>query len=330
MNQSPITCTVDLSAPGKNVGFLHLPYSPHRSAYGQIPIPIASLVGPRPGPSVLLIAGNHGDEYEGQVILSEMIRTLDPSEVGGQITLLPMANFPAAEVGSRVSPLDGGNLNRCFPGVPLGNPTEMIAYYIEHVLMPGIDMLIDIHSGGSSLYCLPFAMTARIPHDPRAALRDSVLDALGFPAVLRYVPNQVGWYSTSAAMRAGAMGFTLELGGAGTIDPKIRSGAQIGLLRALKAVRSYWGIIEGKTLTRKTEIFEKDEILMAGERGVFESFLKAGQFFGEGQLLGLLHRPEDPGLPPHQIIAEQAGYVLAHRVPARTVRGDGLFHVGYK
>jgi hypothetical protein len=58
----------------------------HRSAYGWIPIPIARIAN-GPGPRVLLMAGNHGDEWEGQIVLGELIRTLerraDPGAAGG-------------------------------------------------------------------------------------------------------------------------------------------------------------------------------------------------------------------------------------------------------
>jgi predicted deacylase len=40
----------------------------HRSAYGWIPIPVACVKNGA-GPRILLMAGNHGDEYEGQVAL---------------------------------------------------------------------------------------------------------------------------------------------------------------------------------------------------------------------------------------------------------------------
>ena len=110
---SLITPTIDLDRDGMQTGYLRLPHSVHRSAYGFIPIPIASLKN-GDGPRVLLMGGTHGDEYEGQVILSSLIRTLPLDQVTGQIIILPMANFPAAEAGLRTSPLDDGNLNRAF------------------------------------------------------------------------------------------------------------------------------------------------------------------------------------------------------------------------
>jgi len=125
----PLSPDIDLDGDGKQTGFLRLPHSVHRSAYGWIPIPIA-VIGRGAGPRVLLMAGNHGDELEGQVALGRLIRELQPGEVRGHVIILPSANFPAAMAGSRTSPIDGGNLNRSFPGDPGGGPTEQIAYYL--------------------------------------------------------------------------------------------------------------------------------------------------------------------------------------------------------
>jgi len=134
--KSRLSPEIDLDRDGKQTGFLRLPYSVHRSAYGWIPIPIAS-IGNGKGPRILLMAGNHGDEYEGQVALGRLIRTLEPAEIHGRIIILPSANFPAAMAGSRTSPLDGGNLNRLFPGDPSGGPTAQIAYTSRANYCPG-------------------------------------------------------------------------------------------------------------------------------------------------------------------------------------------------
>jgi predicted deacylase len=40
MAESFITAEVDFTATGKQTGFLRLPHSVHRSAYGWIPVPI--------------------------------------------------------------------------------------------------------------------------------------------------------------------------------------------------------------------------------------------------------------------------------------------------
>src|SRR3954451_24425393 len=164
--RSRLSPEIDLDGDGKQTGFLRLPHSVHRSAYGWVPIPIARISN-GDGPRILLMAGNHGDEYEGQVALGRLIRELEPAEVRGHIIILPSANFPAAMAGTRTSPLDAGNLNRSFPGDPTGGPTAQIAYYIESELLPRCDFVLDIHSGGSSLTYLPSTLGRR-PDTPEA------------------------------------------------------------------------------------------------------------------------------------------------------------------
>src|SRR5262249_19673914 len=99
-DEKHIWTEIDFDKNGKQVGVLHLPYSVTRSAYGMIDIPIA-VIKNGSGPSVLLMAGNHGDEYEGQVTLARLIHDVDASDVSGRIIVLPAANLPAAMDGAR-------------------------------------------------------------------------------------------------------------------------------------------------------------------------------------------------------------------------------------
>jgi predicted deacylase len=184
---SRISSTIAFDSPGKQTGFLRLPYSSHESAYGWIPIPIVCIVGGT-GPTVLLVGGNHGDEYEGQVALAALCRTLDPSALRGRVIIVPSANFPAAMAGRRISPIDGGNLNRSFPGSEGGSPTEMIAHFIETKLLPMSDCAIDVHSGGSSLQYCP-TIRARSNSDAQITERTlTLLRAFGAPYGCIYKP----------------------------------------------------------------------------------------------------------------------------------------------
>lgn len=69
------------------------------------------------GPNVLLMAGNHGDEYEGQVALTKLVQSPEPAQMRGRITIHAMPNYPTAHAGLRTSPSDGSNLNCTFPGM---------------------------------------------------------------------------------------------------------------------------------------------------------------------------------------------------------------------
>ena len=98
---------------------------------------------PEPLRAMLAVLGGvHGDEYEGQVGLCKMIRTLEPKDVRGRVIAVPGINLPAALAGARVSPIDNVNFNRAFPGDPNGTPTYAIAHYVNSVLFPMADQVI--------------------------------------------------------------------------------------------------------------------------------------------------------------------------------------------
>jgi len=186
---SPIRSEVDLDADGKHAGYLRVPHSVHRSAYGWLPVPIVSIRN-GDGPVVLIMAGNHGDEYEGQILVSQLILDLEAEDIQGQLIFLPAANAPAAEAGLRTSPVDGGNLNRSFPGNPDGTPTQIIAHYIEHTLLKRADYLVDLHSGGSSLLYGGANMLAIDPRDSDEREKIiALLNAFGLPNAFLHKEN---------------------------------------------------------------------------------------------------------------------------------------------
>src|SRR6478672_4111405 len=74
-----------------SAGFPAAAHSVHSSAYGFIPIPIVVLKN-GDGPTALFVSGTHGDEYEGQVALCNLVRSLDPASVHGRVIILPAAN----------------------------------------------------------------------------------------------------------------------------------------------------------------------------------------------------------------------------------------------
>ena len=105
MASTSITCEVDLDAEGKSAGYLRVPHSTSLSAYGWLPVPV-TVVRNGQGPTVLMLAGVHGDEYEGQIALSKLARALAPSDLRGCLIVLPAVNAAAAKAGMRSSPID--------------------------------------------------------------------------------------------------------------------------------------------------------------------------------------------------------------------------------
>jgi predicted deacylase len=326
--ESRIWTDIDFERDGKQTGFLRLPHSVHRSAYGWLPIPLVCVKNGT-GPRLLLMAGNHGDEYEGQVALCKLIRGLEADAVRGRIIILPMANFPAAAAGRRTSPIDAGNLNRSFPGDPDGSPTAMIAHYIESVLMPLSDVLVDLHSGGSSLMYLPTAMMYRGDDPAEAARNREILEAFGAPHGLLFGRESEDRMSESAARRQGLTAVLTELGGSGTVTPAILALAERGLRRVL----AHFGALADRdtapeaTPTRLMEVAGADYYCHSPDDGLFEPFVELGDSVAAGQPAGAVHFPETPWREPSIATFERDGLVICKRIPGRTRRGDCLFHL---
>ena len=73
MSDSPIPCTIDLEAPGKQVGRLQVPRSSNASGWSNQYVPIVSVAN-GDGPTALVLGGVHGDEPEGQVAALNLAR----------------------------------------------------------------------------------------------------------------------------------------------------------------------------------------------------------------------------------------------------------------
>src|ERR1700676_537015 len=134
MERSQIHATVDFDKPGQQHGHLCVPYSYNLGGWANLLLPITVLCNGK-GRTALVMAGNHGDEYPGQVAILKLMRELEPEHVRGRLILIPALNMPAARAATRLSPLDGKNLNRSFPGKADGSVTEMIAHYLTTILM---------------------------------------------------------------------------------------------------------------------------------------------------------------------------------------------------
>ena len=330
--RSRIVAEVDFEKDGVQHGFLRLFHSTHASAYGFIPIPIV-VIRNGPGPTALLVSGTHGDEYEGQVALCNLTKSLQPKRISGRVIIFPTSNFSAAIAGRRVSPIDDVNLNRAFPGDPDGSVTQQLAYYIEEELIPKADFVCDLHSGGSSLTYVPSALTKQVHDAPFFARHRAALEAFGAPHAFIAVsaPGQ-GSNQTlnSAAERKGVPSIGTELGGGGTVNSSALAIGERGIINLLV----HLGMLPASDRivppgpTRILDVGGPDYFVYATEVGLFEPRVELGEMVRAGQLAARIHTPETPWAPPQEVHFLRDGFVLCQRIPGRVVRGDCLYHLG--
>ena len=319
------TLALELEAPGRHFGALTLPHSRDTSAYGQIVIPIAAINGGQ-GPTMLLTGGVHGDEYEGQLALRELATSLDPATIRGRVIIVPVAMPAASQAGRRVSPIDGGNLARSFPGRPEGIFTEQIAWAFTELLISRADYLIDLHSGGRSLEYHPCAF-GRLPKDPaQAAAVHDLMRAFGAPATV-FILSPVGRGTLlSGALDRGVIGMATELGGGGGVTPKTLDLARTGIRRCLAAV----GLTEqppGTAAENRLMVVKPGHFVRASYYAAFAPTVGLGDHVQAGDIVGHMHDLERFDRATESVRATGSGMVLCRRIPVRAAPGDVLMHL---
>ena len=318
--------SVDFQKPGKQQGFMQVPYSHNLGGWANVMIPI-TMVANGSGPTVLILGGNHGDEYQGQIAAMKLARELTSEMVTGRIILIPSLNIPAARAATRLSPLDGMNMNRAFPGNPEGSITSQIAHFLTTVIFPLSDVVIDIHSGGRSMEFVPCAHMHLVSDlDQRRKMLAAML-AWNTDFAFLYADIAGSGLLPVEAENQGKLVVTTELGGGECIPASVHRIAQSGLRNVLIHV----GVLRGKEQTREslgkvptvlTQALNREDYLLAPESGVFEVCVELGEHVQQGDTVGFIHHLERPDRLPETIVAQSNGYLVTMRAPCLTQQGD--------
>lgn len=326
MIKSTVTPSIDLSVDGRHVGDLRVKWSDNSVPLGYHPVPIVSFKR-GPGPVVLLFGGTHGDEFEGPAALMRLVDVLDVDAITGQIIVVPALNAPALQEASRVSPVDGVNLNRAFPGNPNGGITEQIAYYVETQLLPMANAAVDLHSGGNASVFAPCTLPTRSTDADLAARNLALAKVFGLPLIWVLGGLNDKRSLNSAAERAGVPMIAAELGGGGGVDPAVTDATEAGLYRLLRHLGVLAGEVPPCETPRMVTLVSADHSLYAQSDGVFDRHVSAGQSVKAGALAGRMHHVTEPRRTSEDVRFPVDGFVLANTNRGYVKRGDMLMLV---
>ncbi|WP_439495645.1 succinylglutamate desuccinylase/aspartoacylase family protein [Bosea sp. (in: a-proteobacteria)] len=323
---SRIRCDLDFDRAGKQSGYARAPLSRNTSGWGTIEIPVVTVKNGS-GPTVLLTGGVHGDEYEGQVAISRFAREIDPAAVQGRIIMLPAVNIPAVMNDTRLSPVDNRDLNRCFPGDAKGTFSEMLAHFLDSVILPMVDVSLDLHTAGHSMES---ALSTNMHYLPDAAARARTMAAaaaFGAPYNVVFWGVDEGATLTSSVERRGILSLGTELGGWGRVNVE---GVRIGE-RGVRNVLRHLGVLEGApdtgqrdggAGTRHMMVRDPECYSFAPSAGLFEPKHLVSEAVTEGQTAGFLHFVEDIDRAPIEIRYRRSGVLWMAAGPGRVQRGD--------
>jgi uncharacterized protein len=251
-----------------------------------IDVPVVEITGAQDGPRLTVISGVHGCEYAPQAAVRRWTRELDPGNVRGRIVAVPVLNLPAWQARSPfVVPEDGKNLNRCFPGDPLGTLAERLAHAAFTQLIEGSDALVDAHAGDMVEALEPFALYDAGPAEARAR---ELATGYGTRYVIRQQAGAGRAVTGSTSLAAAAVGIPAiiaEAGGCGLVED-----AAVELhVRGLYRVLDLLGMARGRGHfedDRPPVYLERFLWLHGKAAGWWQPEVKAGQRVTEGALLG--------------------------------------------
>jgi predicted deacylase len=320
---------IDFDLPGKQ----HYQLAFHSDgSWGYSLVPLTVINGRRgSNPNgVLCFGGTHGNEYEGQVGLKRLCADLDPEQISGRVVLMPQLSESACSANTRISPLDGVNMNRAFPGNPRGTISSRIANFVKTRIFPLGRVVIDIHSGGMEgafPYCTSFHPIPNAAQRAETATVSRLFDT-GFTLIY------------SSAMASGLLTDEAEAEGKVTIGSELGAGASVdrmGVRHAYEGVKNvlrHYGLLDGQPVkirpagsppTRLIEAPHMDAYIPAPRAGVWEPVVGTGQAVKSGELLGRLHDFSDHSSAPLQIFSPRPGWVAMLHLSARPQKGQTLF-----
>ncbi|HEX8429154.1 succinylglutamate desuccinylase/aspartoacylase family protein [Hymenobacter sp.] len=281
-----------------------------------IDIPVHVFRSHKPGPTVLLLAGMHGDEVNGIETIRRLVRRDLLRPLRGSIIAIPILNIYGFLNFSREVP-DGKDVNRSFPGNPRGSLASRVAHRFMREIMPLIDYGIDFHTGGaarsnmSQIRCL-------LHEDPET---DALAAAFGAPFTLN-APLRPGSLR-EAAMQQGRRIIVYETGESLRLD---ELGIELAIAGAFRLLHHLGMVAEATPPERPSVVCMRSSWLRAKYAGLFRSFVHNGDYIEKGQVYGSVADPY--GEKAVRLESPVAGYIIGVNYMPVVNQGDALVHVG--
>ncbi len=280
-----------------------------------IEIPIFSYEASKAGPTLLLMAGMHGDEINGVEIMRRIITQKLYEVTSGRVICVPVFNVFGFINFSREVP-DGKDVNRSFPGTKNGSLASQFAYFLMQEVMPHIDYGIDFHTGGKQINNFP---------QIRAMLDDPTNKALANAFAPPFIMNSP-FRDKSLRKEAGKHGKSILVYEAAE-SLKLRKPAIDVGLNGMQRVMKHLGMIEEAPDPKHTPvIISKSSWTRASRAGLHYAQARNGTFVKKGEVMGVISDPY--GEYERPIKASHDCHILSINNNPVVNRGDALFHTG--
>lgn len=254
---------------------------------------------------ILITGGVHGDEPTAIAALWYLIEKLRNESIKNcTVTIIPCVNELSTMASNRTIPLDGTDLNRCFPGRKDGSHAERLAATLAKVIQ-NHDALIDVHTAG---WCIPFILideirSADLVHRVESWALQAPIPVIGEMPQMEALLQGLDRSWSSYALSIGKPAFTLELSGFHTVESVCaKDGANI-----------LWGLLSQFVSMEKSPIkrrpFRKRREIFSETTGIFEAFVSPGMKIQKKGTIGVIRSLS--GNVIQEITSEKNGLIIA-------------------
>jgi len=300
--------------PGKSVQ-LNLEVA-HLHTRTPIQVPVLVERAREDGPTVLVMAGLHGDELNGIEIVRRFLRKKLNKPVKGTIICLPIFNIFGFLNLKRELP-DGRDLNRSFPGSNNGSLAAQFAFHFMKEIAPYCDYIIDFHTGAAQRNNFP---------QIRCVFSDQESVALAKIFNPPFILNSslIAKTLRESMVKRNKMLLLYEGGKSNNIEENVVEEGLNGLKRVIAhlGMRNYKMDI---SKDREPIFIGENKWMRAPSSGMFQCFVANGTAVQKGDILALVTDPY--GKYEKKIKASQTGYVICINEASVVYKGDAIIHL---
>ena len=301
---------------GEKARFPYLPDRTFESSYLNMPLFVAR--GVKPGPTLCVSAGVHGDELNGVEVSRRVFAETGPVKMRGTLIALPAINAEGVRTGNRYLS-DRRDLNRAFPGRQGGSVASLIAYKVFTGVLHRCDALIDLHTASNNRSNLP---------QVRADLSDPNIADLAVHFGLGIVIGGSGPEGSlrREAVKAGIPTIIYEAGEPYRFQQdEIERG-----VRGVQNVMAFLGMTDRKQQeVPDASVYERSTWIRVPLRrgGFFFPTAKLGDVVVVGDPLGNIVDPFTDEV--FEVQATKAGEIIGMSVSQPVLSGYALFHIAW-
>lgn len=298
-------------------------------------LPITVFNGIKNGKTLGITAGVHGFELSPIMAAQKLITSVDTKKLTGVVIMVQIANLESFLGRSPyISPIDGKNLGRTFPGNKEGTNTEKIANYITENIIAKADYFLDMHSGDAPEDLIQYGAYYSATDKPEISkIGKEMAAALGFDHVVIFntdgknymKKNEKSLYCTAEAFKRGIPSIDIECGHLGIMEQdaiKKNEQAVISLLEHLNFLTSK----SQKNKIKKPSIIADRIYTESKFDGIFYPEKKAGENVKKGMKLGYVTNYFGEVL--QTVYAEDDGLLMLIIATPAINKGESLTVIG--